>query len=129
MQSLKKRDSKRLEIEDISRQFKEMAMEFNILVLVLCQLNREAAQTGVEPQLHNLRESGSLEQDADNVIFIHLPKNTDKTQERYMIKLILAKQRTGSVGFVNAMFEPSTMRFFNYAGPRYEARSDASCPF
>jgi replicative DNA helicase len=124
MRTLKRLDSKRLEVEDISRSFKEMAMEFNIPVLALCQLNREPASSGSEPQLHNLRESGSLEQDADNVIFIHVPKNADKTQAQYPIKLILAKQRTGSTGYVNASFEPGTMRFDRYSGPKLDTRFD-----
>lgn len=113
LQTTKKADSRRAEIESITRQLKEMAGNFDIPIVLLCQLNRETAQQDKEPALHNLRESGSIEQDADNVILLHIPKNTDETQNMIEIKLIIAKQRNGSCGYVNLLYEKANFKFRN----------------
>ena len=99
--------SRREEIESISRSLKEISMEFNIPVIALSQLSRASTDNN-EPQLHHLRESGSLEQDADNVIFLHKPE--DATE---VIKLIIAKQRNGSTGFIHLINQKDTLKFTN----------------
>lgn len=112
LKSIKKAESKRIEIEDISRQLKEMSMEFNIPVVVLCQMSREAVKEG-EPQLHHLRESGAIEQDADNVLFLHVPKDTDESKDTFDIKVIVAKQRNGSTGHIYLSYVRKMFTFYN----------------
>lgn len=111
--SLKKTESRRQEIEDISRQLKEISLEFSIPVIALSQLSRENAKDNSEPQLHHLRESGSLEQDADNVIMLHVPKDTDETQESFDIKVIIAKQRNGPTRFIWLRYYRRTFKLCN----------------
>ncbi|MDD5064989.1 MAG: DnaB-like helicase C-terminal domain-containing protein [Phycisphaerae bacterium] len=109
--SLKKTENRRQEIEDISRQLKEMSSEFAIPVIALSQLSRESV-TG-EPELHHLRESGSLEQDADNVIFLHIPKDTNEHADIFEIKVIVAKQRNGPTGYIMLRYYRRTFKLCN----------------
>jgi replicative DNA helicase len=111
-----------------SRAFKMMARELGVPVIVLCQLNRQAAEES-EPQLHHLRESGSIEQDADVVLFIHRPAgegeeggirirdNTAASKSKKTIRaawpaeLIVAKNRNGQTGRLKLDWEPQYTRF------------------
>jgi replicative DNA helicase len=99
------------QISEISRSLKSLARELKIPVVVLCQLNREMERTGQgqPPTLANLRDSGSIEQDADLVLFLHKrPQKVKKEgeeeekgfQEGYPTELIIAKQRNGPVGVI-----------------------------
>lgn len=110
--SMKKTESRRQEVEDMSRQLKEMSLEFGIPVIALSQLSRESITAG-EPELHHLRESGSLEQDADNVIFLHIPKDTNEQAECFEIKVIVAKQRNGATGYIMLRYYRRTFRLCN----------------
>jgi replicative DNA helicase len=112
--SLKKTESRRQEIEDISRQLKEISLEFAMPVIALSQLSRESVKSA-EPELNHLRESGSLEQDADNVIFLHVPKETDETQDRFDIKVIIAKQRNGPTGYIYLRYYRKTFKLESIA--------------
>ena len=114
MRSMRKFDSYRLEISDISRQLKEISLEFSIPVIALSQLSRDATGSN-EPELHHLKESGSLEQDADNVIFLHVPKDTDERQDGFDIKIIIAKQRNGPTGYTWLRYYRKTFKFANLA--------------
>lgn len=82
-----------LELSEISRQFKLLAMRLGIPMLVLAQLSREVEKEKRRPQLSDIRECGNIEQDADMVMFMHLEKGTDRFQDAH--ELILAKQRGG----------------------------------
>jgi len=103
------------EIGIITRTLKIMNLDLNIPIVVLSQLNREGAK---EPTLATLRESGNIEQDFDNVIFLH-DKNKDKEEEETeetnfkKLKLIIAKQRNGKTGKYDIYFEPSLMEFYD----------------
>ena len=98
----------------ISKSLKSLARELEIPLVVLCQVNRDAE--GVEPNLAQLRGSGSIEQDADVVMFIHGKRNErrdsddeyDSVQER---RLIVAKQRNGPVGDVDVLFLSDYTKF------------------
>ena len=106
IQLLKSKDkfnSREQEVADISRRLKLMSLELDIPVVALCQLNRNASNN--EPNLSDLRESGSLEQDADNVIFLH--------QENNIITLKVAKQRAGEIGKIAVMFKKDISTFIN----------------
>jgi len=111
--SMKKTESRRQEIEDISRQLKEISLEFSIPVIALSQLSRDSSKTGREPELHDLRESGSIEQDADNVIFLHVPKETDEAADNFDIKVIVGKQRNGPTGYIYLRYYRRTFKLCN----------------
>ena len=97
------------EVADITRTLKLLTLELKIPIIGLCQLNRNA--TRQEPMLSDLRESGAIEQDADNVIFIYQEEETDATAPVVTIKL--AKQRAGSTGKVNMIFRKVYSEFVN----------------
>ena len=99
----------------ISKSLKSLARELEIPVVVLCQVARTAE--GNEPNLAELRGSGSIEQDADMVIFIHGEKKKQTEGEEYNPvqdrKLIVAKQRNGPIGDVELLFISSYTKFEN----------------
>lgn len=113
LKTLKKCESRRTEIEDISRQCKELSLEFEIPVVVLAQLNRENEKDKREPKLIDLRESGAIEQDADNVVFLHVPKEADETADSFDIKVIISKQRNGPTGYIFLRYFRKTFRFYS----------------
>lgn len=105
-----------LQIAEITRQLKNIALEFNIPVVCLSQLNRGSEQNAEKiPLLSNLRDSGAIEQDADKVIFIHREGYYKKDDQdlRNSATLIIGKNRNGEVGDVNLFFEPSIPKFRN----------------
>jgi len=101
------------QISSISRSLKALARELKIPVVALSQLKREAE--GKQPTLSDLRESGSIEQDADLILFLHRDRESDKKKEDQspMIEteLIIAKQRNGPVGKTTIAFLPAYTRF------------------
>lgn len=95
------RESRQQQISEISRQLKSIAKEMEVPVIVISQLNRASVKSEgkvKEPDLSHLRESGALEQDADIVIFIHRPYYYDKTENPFLAKAVVAKNRSGAVG-------------------------------
>jgi replicative DNA helicase len=105
------------QISEISRSLKSLARELKIPIVVLCQLNREMERTGQgqPPTLANLRDSGSIEQDADLVLFLHKkfkPKEEPVSPEDgYQTDLIIAKQRNGPVGHIELVLKPKYALF------------------
>jgi replicative DNA helicase len=89
-----------------------MSLEFSIPVIALSQLSRESVASS-EPELHHLRESGSLEQDSDNVIFLHIPKDTNEQAEFFEIKVIVSKQRNGPTGYIFLRYYRRTFKLCN----------------
>lgn len=86
------------EVASISRGCKEMAKELEVPVIVLAQLNRpKEGQESKEPKLHNLRESGAIEQDADNVILLHEKDSDEEQKSIRKVDAIIAKQRNGPI--------------------------------
>ena len=122
-------ESRQLEVSEISRGIKAMARELDVPVLCLSQLNRAAEQReGHRPRMSDLRESGSIEQDADVVMMLHReeyyhrsdPNWADENPDRVGIaELILAKQRNGPTGTVDLVWDGSTTSFKSrsYASP------------
>ncbi len=98
---------------EVSRSLKALARELGIPIVALCQVARDAE--GNEPNLAQLRGSGSIEQDADVVMFLHRErlKSEEPAQEA---KLIVAKQRNGATGDVPLTYRPSYTKFENRAG-------------
>lgn len=115
---------RRLEIDEISSGLKQTAMELGVPVMALSQLNRDAEERA-EPKLSHLRESGSIEQDADVVALLHRPERvTHKEEDKGKAVLILAKQRNGPVGRIELYFDAEITRFKNTTGKLYSNRTD-----
>jgi replicative DNA helicase len=120
LSSGKKHESRRVEVGFLSRSLKRLALELDIPVVVLSQLNRaNTTRHDKTPQLSDLRESGDLEQDADVVMFIHQDwmynydrKDEDKSRED-VAEIIVAKQRNGALGKFEVRWDGSTMTFDN----------------
>jgi replicative DNA helicase len=123
------RESRQVEVSEISRGLKALAMELNIPVVVLAQLNRKPEETNQDPALHHLRESGSIEQDADVVLLLNRennPEDNESTEGRaeegeadqprpaqrgIVCKLNIAKQRNGPTDRIRLLFQPRFTRF------------------
>ncbi len=115
-------ESRQQEISEISRGLKALARELNVPVLVLSQLNRAVdTRSGNRPVLSDIRESGSIEQDADVIMFLYRDDyyNPD-TEKKNVAEVIVAKQRNGPVGTIELTWQPKYTRFVNTAksGPK-----------
>ncbi len=135
------------EISEISRGLKQLAKELNLPVLALSQLSRAVEQReDKKPQLSDLRRSGSIEQDADMVLFVYredyyvaarepkrpLPEDDAKVHDAYdewgremqrvsgMAEVIVAKQRHGATGKVKLRFDSRVTKFSDYADDVYQ---------
>jgi replicative DNA helicase len=104
------------QVAEASRGLKALAKELDLPVIVLSQLNRSSEKENRAPKLADLRESGSIEQDADVVIMLSRPKDAD---EKFQVaadsaELVVAKQRNGPVGELRLTFLRDITRFENY---------------
>lgn len=108
-------DNRVQEVSEISRGLKALARELNVPVVALSQLSRAVeGRTSHVPMLSDLRESGSIEQDADIVMFIYREELYDReTDKKGIAELHIAKHRNGPVGVVPMRFEASTTRFMD----------------
>ncbi len=113
------------QVAQITRRLKFLAKELHIPVIALAQLNRgvETRKEGDKrPRLADLRESGSIEQDADLVMLLHRPEvymapdDPDLVQKKGLAEVIIAKNRSGPVGLVNLTWRSEFMRFENFSG-------------
>lgn len=136
--TLKSKDNRQLEVQLVSQTLKALALELKIPIIGVCQLNRKVEERGGDPQLSDLRESGSIEQDADVVLFISqnkseqepdnknvLEKNNNKASElqnsvakketknddAVFVDLIVAKNRSGKTGKVPLIFCKNICKF------------------
>lgn len=110
------------EVSEISRLLKIHAKALKVPFIVLCQLNRDIEKRGVNarPMLSDLRESGSLEQDADIVIFINRPELHNDEAEKGLVELIIGKNRGGRLGTVQVKHNGTMNDFYDYA-PNYNS--------
>ena len=122
-----KEHSREREVAVITRDLKRMTQEFNIPIVMLAQLNRNAE--GYRPTKADLRESGAIEQDSDNVLFIHEPNDSEvqkliddgvypitffewiKSEGYAYSNIIVEKQRNGPIGTIPVIKKPRYMRF------------------
>lgn len=115
MESKSKSPSRQQEISEISRSLKILAKELSVPVIALSQLSRATEQrTDKKPMLSDLRESGSIEQDADIVMFIHREDYYNKdTENKNVAEIIIAKNRNGSTGSVELAWIGKYTKFSN----------------
>lgn len=112
-------DNRVQELSKVTRSLKALARELNVPVMALSQLSRGVeSRTNKRPMMSDLRESGSIEQDADLIIMLYRDEyyNPD-TPDRGIAEIILTKHRNGPVGTVKVLFEPMFTRFRNLATP------------
>lgn len=112
-----RKENRTQEVSEISWGLKRLAVEREVPVVALSQLNRASEHEKRRPVLSDLRESGSIEQDADVVIFIHWPDAAKCQSAPGEVEFIVAKQRCGPVGKVQLFFNPSLCRFEDRTAP------------
>ena len=115
MAGSRRAESRQNEVAEISRSLKGLARELNVPVVALSQLSRAVEQRpDHRPMLSDLRESGSIEQDADVVMFLYREDYYNKDTERKDIaEVIIAKQRNGPIGTVELVWLPRYTKFAN----------------
>ncbi|MEK7650521.1 MAG: replicative DNA helicase [Patescibacteria group bacterium] len=105
-------DSLVQQVTEISRSLKGLARELEVPVLALSQLNRNVEQRGGKPKLSDLRDSGSIEQDADVVMFIHREdKMNENSEKKNIADIIIAKHRNGPTGEIQLYFDDARVSF------------------
>ncbi len=111
------------EVSEISRNLKALAKQFDVPILALSQLSRAVElRADKRPQLSDLRDSGSLEQDADIVMFLYRDEyyNRDECENRRIAELNIAKNRNGATTSIRLLFQNEIVRFDNLARNAYE---------
>ncbi|MBF0274087.1 MAG: replicative DNA helicase [Nitrospinae bacterium] len=135
MRGIRTNMDRHLEIAEISRSLKALAKELDIPVIALSQLSRKVEERGdKKPQLSDLRESGSIEQDADIVMFINRPEmyDRDNPEVSNIAEIDVAKNRSGPTGSCSLTFLKEFTRFENIAyedssmSPSFDAITDMS---
>jgi replicative DNA helicase len=110
-----RRDPRQEQVAQISRRLKFLAKELNIPVVALAQVNRSSEdRQDHRPRLADLRESGSIEQDADTVLLLHRPDRYEPGQHEGIIEVIVGKQRNGPTGEVTLAYLKQFMRFEDF---------------
>jgi replicative DNA helicase len=102
------------QVTEISRSLKGLAKELDVPVLALSQLSRAVESRGGKPRLSDLRDSGSIEQDADVVMFIHREdKGKDESERTNIAEILIEKHRNGPTGSIQLYFDDKTSSFMN----------------
>lgn len=126
LKGLDSRAPREQQVAEMSRGMKAMAKELDVPVIVLAQLNRETEKENRDPRASDLRESGSIEQDADVILLLNWLKKGETeaevskegvqlTGDTRLVKLIIAKQRSGPTGAVTLLFNRNLTKYSNYS--------------
>lgn len=107
------------QVSEISRSLKILARELDVPVLALSQLSRAVEQRGGKPRLSDLRDSGSIEQDADVVMFIH--RERDEVGRSNTAEILIEKHRNGPVGKIDLMFDPDKSCYLDIEQSDFDA--------
>jgi replicative DNA helicase len=113
MTTAKAYDSMVNQVTEISRSLKALAKEFNVPVIALSQLSRAVESRGGRPRLSDLRDSGSIEQDADIVMFIHREIDAEKGGKQNTAEILIEKHRNGPTGKVDLYFDADKSSFIS----------------
>ena len=114
MTTSKNYDSMVNQVTEISRSLKSLAKELDVPVLALSQLSRAVESRGGKPRLSDLRDSGSIEQDAGVVMFIHREdKNKEESEKTNIAEILIEKHRNGPTGKIELYFDEKTTTFLN----------------
>lgn len=100
------------QVTEISRSLKQLARELDVPVLALSQLSRNVETRGGKPRLSDLRDSGSIEQDADLVMFLHR-EDRYKDEKDFITDILVEKHRNGAVGSIQLLFDAKTTSFLS----------------
>lgn len=120
-------ENRQSEISEISRMLKNLARELDIPVLCLSQLSRKVEERqGHRPVMSDLRESGSIEQDSDIVMFLMRREYYDNQDKPGLAELIIAKNRHGEIGTVNLTYRKEIVRFENHVALKYTPAEEAA---
>ena len=112
MSTAKNYDNMVNQVTEISRSLKALAKEFNAPVIALSQLSRAVESRGGRPRLSDLRDSGSIEQDADVVMFIHREdKYGENTEKKNIVEILIEKHRNGPTGVIELFFDDKKTSF------------------
>lgn len=123
-------DKRHAQIEEITRNLKSLAKELDVAVILLSQLSRKTEESR-RPKLSHLRDSGSIEQDADVVLFIHREEvDNPETMHKNYADIHIAKNRQGALGRIGATYIGQQVRFENYGGelPNWDANQQSTKP-
>lgn len=110
-----------LQIEEQTRRVKLLARELGVPIVLLSQLSRASEKENREPNLSDLRDCGSIEQDADRVLFLHRGGETPDDSEVWAITVKIAKNRNGPTGNVTLSYQRALMKYHNFAGHHGES--------
>ena len=114
MSTAKSYDNMVNQVTEISRSLKGLAKEFNVPVIALSQLSRAVESRGGRPRLSDLRDSGSIEQDADIVMFIHREnKHDENSEKKNIVEILIEKHRNGPTGIVELYFDDKKTSFLS----------------
>ncbi|KND52026.1 MAG: replicative DNA helicase [Parcubacteria bacterium C7867-001] len=128
--SAKASDNLVQQVTEISRSLKSLARELDVPVMALSQLSRAVEQRGGKPRLSDLRDSGSIEQDADVVMFIHREDKTNKDSDRPGIaEILIEKHRNGPTGKVDLFFDEKRSTYMSVDKAGYGDMSDLANAF
>lgn len=121
-QEIRRRGSREQEVASFSAGLKRLAKELSVPVVAASQLNRRVEQRGQSkrPDLSDLRESGAIEQDADNIVFLYRAAYYDKESTNRTCEVIVAKQRNGPTGIVKLYFDNARTSFRSLVGDEYD---------
>jgi replicative DNA helicase len=125
-----KNDNLVQQTSEISRSLKNLARELDVPVLALSQLSRAVEARGGRPRLSDLRDSGSIEQDADVVMFIHREdKYKDESEKTNIAEVLIEKHRNGEIGKIELFFNDKKVTFQSMDKSHYAGAEKAFSEF